>query len=355
MICAFLCGALLSCGENREIAMTLTYGNNTTTMCANIYGYYLSYTKTMLLANFLQMGISLQDINSNIDRHEYWAEQGEDGITRGDIVKAHAEENMKQFLAVAAYCKENGLELSREQRNNIDQSVKDLINSDKYRRSRANLNSVLIRFNINDSILTEIRRLESLMGVMHRHLFDPETGARQVADEMIYFAYQEMCSRVKHILIQYTPGEISEETQTKIDDIYGRIRGGEDFDSLLHLSEDPGSHSQPDGYTVRGDTSFVPEFLFAALDMEIGEVRKVESEFGMHIMKRYELLHPEQTRDINTGETWMFVIERDIRAHIVAEELRPFVDAVAINREQTDLFSTATSSTMFDVQELLQW
>jgi parvulin-like peptidyl-prolyl isomerase len=313
--------------------------------------------KTMALRDlYVSMGAqNMQDLINAGDMPEYWAMPVSETESVGDRLKTETEHTLKQFLAIAAYCKEHKLDLSREQRDNIDKSIKSLIDSDKYRRSKANLNAVLIRFNIDDSILKEIRRLEELTGVFARHAF-PEGSGTPVTDDMINMFYEETCSRVKHILVKYSPGQLDDEIQARIDNLYNRVTaGGEDFDSLLSESAD----GMPfEGYTIRSDTPFVPEFLHAAFDMQIGEVRKVETSHGMHIIKRYELLPPDQAINLNTYESWRDTIvpeiQQEFRRRDMMDILKPYMDKIEMNRAETDLFDIASSAIMFDCMEITQ-
>jgi len=357
---------LVSCGQQGKTAMSLTYGKNTTSISSNIYSYYLSYMKTMALANiYMNLGATAQDIAGMGDWAEYWEYPAGDGsATVGDMVKRQAEESLKQFLAIAAYCKEYGLDLTKDEKKNIDAAIEELISSSKYGRSKAVFNETLRRFNINDAILGEIKRMEALTGVFARHAFSADTG-REITDEMVNSVYDATCSRIKHILIPYSPGtkdfEGNDEEYTaeemaaihaKIEDIYSRIIAGEDFDSFLSESADG---MTADGYTIREDSNVVPEFSDAAFGMEIGEVRKVESSYGMHIMKRYKLLPPEQAIDLfSTGETWKNVVYRDIQSYLMADVLKEYLELIEVNREETDLFDIASSAIMFDCMEIAQ-
>jgi len=363
-----LCAVLVSCGSKGTTAMTLTYGKNTTTFSSNIYSYYLSYTKTSSLASvYLNLGASAEDIPNMSDWPDFWANPHPYApeLTYGDVAKLQAEESLKSLLAVAAYCKENDLKLSKEELNDIDVAVKALIASDKYKNSKAAFNSVLIRFDIDDSIYKEIKKYESLTGVFGKDLFDSVNGKRKITEDMINQIYQETCARVKHILILYSPGtrdaegnpeQFSEEElaerKAKVDELYERITAGEDFDSLLEESEDPGTLAYPDGYTISETTNFVPEFVDAAFDMKIGEVRKVESDYGMHIMKRYSLLDAAQSMDIDTRNSWRSVVNTRIQRYIMDDVLQPYIDKIEVNTDETNLFTIESSAVMFDCLEL---
>ena len=373
LLFAVLCAAVIlspvfmgSCGkkDSGNPAMTLEYGKNTTSFSSNIYSYYLSYTKTMMLVNlYMAYGYGAQDIPNMSDLPEYWATTYIEGITYGDMTKIQAEESLKNLLAVVAYCKENDLKLSKDEINTVDVAVKDLI-KDYYGNSKKALNSVLIRFDIDDEIYKEILKYETLVNdVFGKYLFDPDTGKRKIPAGTADQIYQEQCVRVKHILIPYSPGtydvngdpevyteEEFAEVQARIDDLYDRIINGEDFDGLLEESAD----GMPfDGYTISEDTGFVQEFKDVAFSLEIGGVGKAESQFGMHIIKRYELLPADQATDIDTGYTWAYSLNMQMRSYITGDELKPYLDKIEVKKSETDLFSTSTSSVMLDCLELI--
>jgi hypothetical protein len=307
------------------------------------------------------------DFTTWADIPQYWAQEYYEGtgITYGDLVKFQAENSLMNLLAIEAYCKENDLSLSKDQLNNIDAEIQNIIKNG-YNNSKAVFNSTLSRFVIDDKILKEIRKIEALADVFGKHLFDQTDGKRPISTEVIDMIYEEECIRVKHVLIFLKPGtkdvdgkdiEYTEEelaeVQAKIDDIYNRLVAGEDIDGLLSESAD----SMPaDGYTISRDTEFMPEFLETAFSLKMGEVGKAEVDdryHGMHIIQRIELLPADQAvADINTGSTWRSTISRSVQSAIISDELKPFVDKIEVNRDEADLFDIASSAVMFDCPEL---
>jgi len=381
ILCAviFSCVAVSSCGDKYggNTAMTLTYGKNTTKFSSNIYSYYLSYQKTTALYNiytmYKSMGADVPDNPAAIDSPAIWTNpytvNGMPEIaTFGDYVKLQAEESMKRLLATVAYCKENKLELSKEEKQNID-AVMEKILSGSFNKSKTELNTVLFRFNINYDILKEIKRYESLADVMGKFIFDADTGKRKITDDMIASYYQQVCVRVKHIMIPYPaqtldvngdpepyPEEEVAAMQAKIDDAYGRAAGGEDFDNLFADYDDPMGAV---GYTLGLQTTFMPkEVMTAAFEMKNGEVRKIESAYGAHIIKKYALLPVNEAMDIEESQSrdefvpWDKAVKRMLQIAITNEELQPYVDKVEINTAETDLFDILSSSLMFDCFEI---
>jgi hypothetical protein len=229
----------------------------------------------------------------------------------------------------------------------------------------------LLKFNINYDILKEIKKYEALAGLMGKHLFDSTTGKRKITSDMTSQYYQQVCVRVKHILIPYPaitydvdgneepyPEETMAEIQAKVDDIYSRVTGGEDFDKLFSEYDDP---MGADGYTLGIQTTFMPQEVTAeAFEMKIGETKKVESSYGIHVIKKYALLPSDQALDIEESQSrgrsvaWTSTVNRMIQSVITNEELKPFIDKIEVNMAETNMFDIMTSELMFDCFEITQ-
>ncbi|MCL1792363.1 MAG: peptidyl-prolyl cis-trans isomerase [Oscillospiraceae bacterium] len=362
-----VCMAASSCGLGQKPAMALSRGKIKETISSEIYGYYLSYAKTRMLYGYYQTayGASMpEDPTSLPDIPELWPQFYATPQTYGSIVKRQAESSLGQLLAIAVYCKENGLELSGKELSEIDGKIEGIIGT-YFQNSKSRYNSKLKSLGINDKIYREIKKYEALAGVFGKDLFDSETGKKKITDDMVNMVYGESCARVKHILILYSPGtngpdgspdKYSDEEMAaryaKVEDIYGRIENGEDFDGFLSESEDPGSAAYPDGYTINESAAFMPEFVAAAFEMQIGETRKVETGYGMHIMKRFDLLPAADSLDLDNGATWRNVIFTEIQTYLMDEALKPYVEDIEIDAEQTKKFNVSKIPIMFDCLEL---
>lgn len=353
---------LSSCGSGAgETAMSLEYNGKKTEFSANIYSYYLSLTKTQqLMSMFVAAGITSAE--SMYDMPEIW---DDDEISAE--IKAQAELVLKQMIAIAAYCKDNSLELPKDQINDIDLYIREVTTG--IFGSKANLNNTLARFGINEKIYKDIKQYERILGVMNVYLFNAETGKRPVPYEDIVTLYEANFSRFKHILITTTsseldvegnPVEFTEEELTerrqKANDIYNRILDdGEDFEKLIESdSEDSLKLQLPDGYTVSKATTIFPENLVNdAIEMKIGDVRLIETDAGLHIVKKYELMPPEQTLDItsSSSDSIASTINRLFQMNILAEEIAPYMEKIVMNTEETDKFTVKASDVMFDCLE----
>lgn len=363
----FVCAAASSCALGKKPAMSLRRDKITETISPEIYGYYLSYAKTRTLYGYYQTlyGDSMPEDPTGLgDIPELWSKFYASPATWGSMVKRQAESSLGQLLAISVYCKENGIALSEGDLKSIDGAIDEIINT-YFGNSKSLFNSKLKNLGINDRIYKEIKKYEALTGLFGKDLFDAETGKRKITDDMINKIYEESCARVKHILILYSPGtngpdgspdKFSDEEmaarQAKAEDIYSRVTAGEEFEDFLSESEDPGASAYPDGYTIGESTNFVPEFVAAAFDMQVGEVRKVESSYGMHIMKRYELLPAGDALDLDNNAPWRSVILTEIQSYLMDDVLKPYVEKIEINTEETKKFNVSKIEVMFDCLEL---
>lgn len=140
---------------------------------------------------------------------------------------------------------------------------------------------------------------------------------KEVTDEETLKFYNENFLRSQHILFATrdtaTNAELSEEEAAKkqqaAQDTLNKIKAGASFDKFLDLSDDPGLESSPNGYTFvntktdafkdeqlltmfqqSGMPIMVEEFETTTANLKVGEISDiVKSEYGYHIIQRYEL------------------------------------------------------------------
>ncbi|MDB4962416.1 MAG: PpiC-type peptidyl-prolyl cis-trans isomerase [Myxococcales bacterium] len=108
---------------------------------------------------------------------------------------------------------------------------------------------------------------------------------------------------VKHILISWADladqfsgrqdpragARSMKEAETEVKSLLGQIKGGGDFDAIMkEHSEDVGSAASGRPFTVTPDAQLVIEFRQLSLRLNPGEIGVCQSDFGFHIIKRYE-------------------------------------------------------------------
>ncbi|MBQ4528802.1 MAG: peptidylprolyl isomerase [Clostridia bacterium] len=123
-------------------------------------------------------------------------------------------------------------------------------------------------------------------------------------DDLAAEEYPKTFVRAKHILIlttnmetgeKYDAAKLDEARQT-VEDIKKKLDGGEDFDKLMtEYCEDPGIHTNPDGYVFTYG-EMVPEFEETAFALKEGEISDiVETDYGYHIIKKEPLPEMDET------------------------------------------------------------
>lgn len=98
--------------------------------------------------------------------------------------------------------------------------------------------------------------------------------------------------KVSHILVMFdskTENEIEREAacKKKIDEIYAKVKAGEDFAKLAKEYSEDGSKEEGGSLGwVDSNVNFVPEFKTAMMKLKAGEYSEpVKSQFGYHIIK----------------------------------------------------------------------
>jgi len=79
------------------------------------------------------------------------------------------------------------------------------------------------------------------------------------------------------------------EAEAEIKSILGQLAAGGDFEALMkEHSEDAGSTAQNKTMEVTPEARLVIEFRQLALRLKVGEYGVCQSDFGFHIIQRYE-------------------------------------------------------------------
>ena len=331
----------------------------------SMFSYWLSYYKTEFLNSY-----GYQE-----DPAELWAMDTGEG-TLGELLNKSILDNVKYTVAAAVLYKNSGQELSKELLGELDQTIKDMaadFGSEKL------LNEELKKYGADAKVLKKILEFEETYMALHDYLYNTDTGTSKISDADVSASYEERSKeyvRIKHILINTLPPEeaaadgtgsaandaldaltgtddtddttpVADDAQTQYEaklaqlkDIQDKIAAGEDFESFLDQSEDPGTASYPDGYFFRNDGSMVQEFADAAFDMAVGEVRSVETAYGTHVMKKYEI----------TQETYMANVE-NVRGILEGEAMTdlivPIVAELTIDETALAKFDISKAAVMF--------
>lgn len=157
-------------------------------------------------------------------------------------------------------------------------------------------------------------------------------GNLKVGEEEIRNYYENNLSeferqeevRARHILIK-TEDKTEEKARDKIDQIYEKLKNGEDFVKIAsQFSEDPGTKDKGGDLGFFGRGMMVPEFEEVAFSQEIGSTSEpFKTSFGFHIL---------QVLDKREGGTKPF---EEVKAQIAAKIVQEKVEIESLNKSKT--------------------
>lgn len=168
-----------------------------------------------------------------------------------------------------------------------------------------------------------------------RIAYDRQKGARRaVTDaqgETVVRDYNEtememVLEEAKAILEQAKKAD--EDTRTQI------------FDGLVSkYTEDEEMSEYPNGYYITEDTNYAsPEVIETLFQMKEGEVRMVQSNYGIHVMMRYELEDAAYTLDeykdlFISNKTGTYLFMDELISKLLAEYLDPYVEKIVVDEK----------------------
>ena len=110
------------------------------------------------------------------------------------------------------------------------------------------------------------------------------------------------------------------------------------FDALVgEYNQEDGSKDYPNGYYVSRNTSYEAiEVIDELFEMQVGEVKKIQSDYGIHIVMRYELEEGAYTFEENedlfiSTKTGTYVFMSDLVDELLYEYVKEYKDKVVVD------------------------
>lgn len=252
---------------------------------------------TMSEFEFYLNSVKQQMQGTELSSDEDWQTKDINGKKAIEVAKERALEAAAKNVSYKIIFDKLGNTISEDDKSSI-KSTKDSIV--KQYENAGGYEEFLKNSNITDSFIDMLCESMFCSDKLYNDFITDQTVSDEEIDKYYndnYDLYFASYRRAKHVLIltknmdtneAYTD-EQKAEAKIKAEEIYQRAQKGEDFDKLVEeYSEDPGSKSQPDGYTFT-DGEMVQEFQDCVDSLNLGEIGFVESSFGYHIIKRLEI------------------------------------------------------------------
>ena len=256
---------------------------------SRLYYYLLSYNKTDVL------GSAITDNRRGEDTEEFWESVYDNsGITNKDYVIREVDKFCKNLVRSMLLLDKLGL----EETDSAEETRKNLISESGFGSEEA-FNKYYAAYGLTLDIYIEYVRYEAAMYQIYDYLFGKdgidaitEDEAKQYFDENYVKFRSTMISFYKADENGYSVPKTEEEIIKIKSDCAGYLvdikNGVHDFDYYTYLNEDYSVYDFPNGYIVKeGDMD--DSLIAAAKQLEIGECAVVETNYGVHIIKREEI------------------------------------------------------------------
>jgi len=244
-------------------------------------------------------GVKITDRDFNNIFLRYWQQYG--SFLNEDQIKMYTLE----YLINQELIKQ---EIEKRKISVSDQEVEELLGEIKaYNQidSEEELEMLIYQTGAGDlkglkKMLRELLAEQKLYGVLGKE------ANLEVTEEELVASYEEL--EVAHILIA-TSSEVSEEPLSeaealkKAEEVYQKLKEGADFAELAKEYSDDTSNKDQGGSLGRTTidyfkNAFVPEFVEAALQLEVGEyTAPVKTQYGYHIITLLD-------KKLAQGELW---------------------------------------------------
>ena len=338
-----------------------------TEVTENMYTYWMSAYKTYYLK--LLGGEDTEDYLTSVI-----TVQNDEGTlqetTVGDYLSARIAEIVESNCVSLYLFDYYKLELPTSTVNSVNEIVNAEIENAGGRKA---LNEALAPIGLNADTLREMYLADEKISYVYDYLYGDTlvgtTGAEPISNEQYTSFYEDNYVCVRHIYIRTADKNIvdeegnatydaegnvitaeltEEEAAAKLalcDDLEARLNAGEDFLTLeAEYSEDAGRHTLTEGYVLSRTTALPDEFIDAAFDMDIGEIRRVDASYATHIMLRCEL--PAQIWTNTAYTSMMGDFKEYVKSEVYAEKVAPMIENITRDEDlmaEHTIYNTPTT------------
>lgn len=299
---------------------------------------------------------------SELDYYDMMAMYGMGYIPWGETMNGEAFEDsaIKSAVELAFIYQtiketalEEGLEFSSEAKSNIEGYINSV--REELGGVEEVFEYVLWQSAVTEDFYMYTSEVTYLYDLLRNKYFGEEGSRLPALSEVADILEAGGSYRVKHILIStvddYNVAYDDAQKATALqqaEGILAKLEASNDLENYFHEmmlanSEDPGSLTQPDGYTSYSG-QMVPEFEEASYQLAHGEMSGiVESQFGYHIILRLPLEVTEEDiatassqLEVEMQDQWVAEVEMEFTDAYEKIDLQEFYENLSQLRSQTD-------------------
>lgn len=285
------------------------------------------------------MTIGGKDISESMLRYYVLNNKDAYGGDNADLWVTSAVEQIKNDVAIGLSAADNHVTLDAETKKaGVDDVVAQTIS---YYNSQTGTSyeTELERYYMTDALFRELQESMVLQSELYSECFAEGGSQYTVTDEEIADYIKNNYVRVKHILIKTIDldDEQKAEARARADKVLSEAKNGTSFEDLVTEYSEDGMDVDTGYYFTYGE--MVPEFEEASFALEVGEISDlVESTYGYHIIKRYEM----DNDYILTDETLHNNAASEITIDNFVDDLN--TRAAALTVEYTDQYEPALTA-----------
>lgn len=322
---------LASCGGNDVVVIEY----NGEKMTSGVFSYMLSENKSYLLAMY--------GYSDSADLWNYVIDSN--GTTIGDNFKQQIVETAKNLVIAKALAKEYGITISDENKAAVQKVVDECIAT---YGSKAKWGMYLTKFGIDIDEFVQYMEDNYLVNQVAEYICSAN-GPYPVDESKLFEGYKEKYSYVQHILFNLEFKHKNDEgkkvvmtaeekaaRKKELEELAVKMTNGEaKWEDYVSQNEDSGTT-----YTVTDDNTYVEAFQKAALDMEVGEYRLVETEYGYHLMNRLELTEEVYKTNESKGVTYY---ASDLKNESFMKVINEKIAQIVVNEAEIKKYSVVSA------------
>lgn len=339
--------ALVSCSSES----VMTYGSHS--INENEFSYYLATYKGKYAQTYADFKNTPEYFSSVVT---------DDGQTVEDVLYSAVVHNVEMTLVCEQMFDDYGLSLSRSVEDTINSYIGDFV--DEYADgSRNKFNAALGAYGVNINMLKKIYLRDEKVSALYDALYGTN-GIIGITDEDRQNYLDENYVRVRHIYVnnkymyatdedgvqEYTDDGLrkkreltAEELAAKqalIDAIDESLAEGADFDEVYDaFSEDK---YYKNGYYISQNMDFISDVTDSAMSLEVGEYKKIETDYGTHYIMRLEM--DEKPWENEDNSDFFDGYDTTVGQALFADMAEEKISEVVLNEEVLGEYTMADSA-----------
>ena len=339
--------ALVSCSSES----VMTYGSHS--INENEFSYYLATYKGKYAQTYAEFKNTPEYFSSVVT---------DDGQTVEDVLYSAVVHNVEMTLVCEQMFDDYGLSLSRSVEDTINSYIDDFV--DEYADgSRNKFNAALGAYGVNINMLKKIYLRDEKVSALYDALYGTN-GIIGITDEDRQNYLDENYVRVRHIYVnnkyvyatdedgvqEYTDDGLrkkreltAEELAAKqalIDAIDESLAEGADFDEVYDaFSEDK---YYKNGYYISENMDFISDVTDSAMSLEVGEYKKIETDYGTHYIMRLEM--DEKPWENEDNSDFFDGYDTTVGQALFADMAEEKISEVVLNEEVLGEYTMADSA-----------